>query len=138
MSAIHLYMMELKRHRERCLQPSFAVFSPHHHGIAKLFGILIDYTIQLSFNHCRCADDHAILQKRTFALFGYFLRQALIIIGKLLQVTTKRDVTRIDGAAHVLYNDIDGKPVKLIHLSIFGQHVELINCACCLAYAPTH
>ena len=80
MSAIHLYMMELKRHRERWLQPSFAAFPPHHHGVAKFVGILIDDTIQLGFNHCRSADDHAILQKRTFALFGYFLRQALIIM----------------------------------------------------------
>ena len=121
MSTVHLHMMELERDGQLGFYPSFAVFPPNYHWVAELVGVLVDDAIQFCLNHCRSADDHIVIQKDTFATVADFLCHVLIILGKLLQVMTKRDVTRIYGATYVLYDDIDGKPVILIHLPSFRQ-----------------
>ena len=59
-------MMELERDGQFGFYPSFAIFPPHHHWVAELVGVLVDDAIQFCFNHCRSADNHAIIQERTF------------------------------------------------------------------------
>ena len=45
MTAVHLDMMELKRDRQRGLEASFTVLAPHHHRIAELVGVLVNYAV---------------------------------------------------------------------------------------------
>ena len=73
MSTVHLHMMELEGDGQRSFHPPLTVFPPHHHGVAKLVGILVDDAVQLCLYHCRGADDHTIVQERAFASEGDLL-----------------------------------------------------------------
>ena len=136
LSTVHLDVMELEGDGERGPQPALAVSSPHHHGVAELVGVLVDDAIQLSLNHGRGADDHAIVRKSAFTPIDGLIRQATIIFCKLMNVVVIWNVARIDGAQNVLDNHVDGEPVVLIQFALLGQEVELIDAACHLADAP--
>lgn len=136
MSTVHLYMMKLKRDRQCGLQPAFAVFTPHHHGVTELIGILVDNDIQLRFNHGRGADDHVVVQEGAFTPTSHLLCQTPVFLGKLVQILAKGNVARIDGALHVLDNDIHGKPVVPVQLALPRQQAELADFACSFADAP--
>ena len=61
MTAVHLYMVELKRHGQHRAEQTLTVFSPHHHWVAEFIGVLIDNAVEFRANHGGCADDDGFI-----------------------------------------------------------------------------
>ena len=68
MATVHLDMVELEGNRKSGFEQPFAILAPHHHGIAKLVGVLIDDAIQFRLYHGGGADDHAIVKHTAFTI----------------------------------------------------------------------
>ena len=92
MSAVHLHVMELEGDRQGCLQPAFAVVSPHHHRIAEQVGVLVDYAVEFGGRHRRCAYHHCIIYEGTLAGCAGRLCQGQVVRTKLLQIVCIKDI----------------------------------------------
>ena len=120
MAAVHLYVMELETDGQSGLKQAFAVFSPHHHRIAKLVGVLIDDAVEFGLRHRRCADNHQVVERTVFAIVGGFRGQVEIIAVELLQIIGKWDVARVETALSILHNYVDGEAVVAEKFPFFG------------------
>ena len=137
MPTIHLNMMKLEGDRKRCFYPIATIFSPHNHRIAKLIGILVDNTIKFRLNHCRCTNDHTILNERTLTLSSHLRCQLVIVFSKLLNIIGVCNITRINSPFAIVHNNIDGNAVIFEKFVFFGQKIELVHVACSLSDTPT-
>ena len=92
MSSVHLNVVKLEGDRQRGLEPSLAIFSPHHHRVAELIGVLIYDAIQFGGYHCRRADNHSIINETAFATVRCRLSKNGILVLKLPDVFAERDI----------------------------------------------
>ena len=138
MSSVHLNVVKLEGDRQRGLEPSLAIFSPHHHRVAELIGILIHDAIQFCLYYGRCADNHAVFDKTAFTFSRRPLGKLQIIPIELLQIIRKGNITKVNPALPVCNDDINDKLVKAKELSIFRQQVKLFYIAGSPANAPAH
>ena len=65
-----------------------------------------------------------------------FCCQLLVIVTKLLQIVCVGNVARVNATFVILHDDVDGKLVVVEQFSFLGQHMELLDAAGCLSYAP--
>ena len=137
MAAVHLNVMELKRYGQHGFEPLFAIFSPHHHRIAELVGVLIDNTIEFGLRHRRCADNHPVVERTAFTIVGGFRGQVEIIAVEPLQIIGKRNVAGVETSLSILHDYVDGEAVVAEKFPVFGQRKELLHPTRRLADAPT-
>ena len=61
----------------------------------------------------------------------------MVIVTKLLQIVCVGNVARINATFAVLHDDVDSKFVVVEQFSLLRQHIELLDAAGRLSYAPT-
>ena len=92
MSSVHLNVVKLEGDRQRGLEPSLAIFSPHHHRVAELISVLIHYAIQFGSYHGRSSHNHSIIHKTAFAIVGCRFGQNGLLFLKNYLIFAKWDV----------------------------------------------
>ncbi len=133
--AVHLHMVELERDGQQRLGPAFAIFTPHHHRVEELVGVLIDDAVELGLDHRRGADDHVAVEEYALALRRHLGGQLHVVAVKLLQIFGIWDVARVDASLTVAHHHVDGDLVVLIQLSGLRQQC---NSSVLLATLPMH
>ena len=86
MSAVHLNVVELEGDGQSCLQPAFAVATPHHHRITELVGVLVDDAVEFGGRHRRRAYHHRTVHETALAGNTCRLRQNHVVGAELIQV----------------------------------------------------
>ena len=138
MTTVHLCMMELKRHGECGLEQSLTISAPSDERIIIDATVLIDDTVQLYLWQCGCPYNHITVQGTALTGLGSLTGQRDVGIVELMDIVIVRNVTQTDASLRVFYHDIDGQPVKSVHLSVLWQYVELLHLTRCFADAPAH
>ena len=136
MSAIHLGMVKLERDGEGCLEPTMLVASPCEEGIVEDAAVLVHDAVKFRFHHGRCAHNHRLFVRDVATGLTGLLSQCIVVTAELRQIIVEGDVAGADAPFAIVHNHIDGQTVVSEQLPLFGQKMELIHLACCLADAP--
>ena len=131
-------MVELERYGQRVLEPTFAVFAPHHHRVEELVGVLVDDAVELGLDHRGGADNHVAVEEAALALLRHFGGQRDVVAVKLLQVVGEGNVAGVDAALAVAHHHVDGDLVVAEELAVLGQQVQFLRLAGGLPDAPAH
>ena len=86
MTTVHLDMMELERHGQSCLEPTFAIPAPSQERIIELAAVLVYDAVNLCLYNGRCSYNHIVLKGSVLAFIGSLSSHCLIVTGKLLYI----------------------------------------------------
>ena len=86
MTAIHLDVMKLERHRQRGFEQVFAIAAPANKRIGIDARILVDDTVEFCLYDGRRADNSTVVAWDEAAFVGCLGSQLLVVMLELLQV----------------------------------------------------
>lgn len=136
MTAIHLDVMKLERHRQRGLEQVFAIPTPTDKRIGKDARILVDDAVEFCLYDGRRADDGTVVECDIAAFVCHLSRQRLVVMIELLQILRERNIAVADASLTIVHNHIEAKLVVAEQLGFFEQHMKLVDAVGSLADAP--
>ncbi len=138
MGTVHLSVMELERDLEGRPEETAFVARPNEKRIVVDAAVHADCAVDVVLRQSRCAYHHRVGKVVIPACLSHLPCEPQVLLVEGGQILTERNVARTDFALLIRNDGIDGETVELHQLACFGQQIELLDRACCLAYAPAH